>query len=261
MDFAIFWLPVIGGGVLWAIAISAWFSTDKQIPAVWFAFGGTICFLLTIALQVQLYVATFVAQPKIDLEGPVVPSHFRWELNAVPVFKGLNDQLMAGQSTSPRFKIRNTNSIFAADLSVEWTAPFFDAQQIKSSSAQLTKYIGNVTDAQFELRVPTATGTTWPITYGPSLRSTLSIPFLNRPVDTFLPIEVWSRAMILLLARLPDQPGNEVFDIEFRATVSWNIPDRGKPQVFLVVAQVRNTKRVGDTAIMDADVNFTVKQQ
>jgi hypothetical protein len=65
--------------------------------------------------------------------------------------------------------------------------------------------------------------------------------------------------MPVLLANLSDQPGTEVFDIEFPATVTWNIPDRGKPQKFVVVAKVQNTKRPGDAAIFDADINFSIR--
>lgn len=262
MNFAIFWLPIFGGGILWAIAISAWFSPDKQIPAVWFAFAGSVCLLVTVALQAHLYVATFVVQPKVTLEGPPAPSHFRWEpaIAIAPIFKAPSDQVMVGQSVSPRFRLLNTTSIFASDLSIEWTAPDFDSVQLINSSAQLAKYVSNIAEGHFTLTVPLPSSPAgYPVTYSASHRAVLSIPFLNRPAETYLPIEVWSRGMILLFAWLPDRSGNETFDIEFRATVSWNIPDRGKPQMFAVIAHVRNTKREGDSAIMDADVSFEVK--
>jgi hypothetical protein len=52
MDFAILWLPGIGFGVLIAISISAWFA-EKKIAAIWFGFGGTVCLLLLLALQLH----------------------------------------------------------------------------------------------------------------------------------------------------------------------------------------------------------------
>jgi len=64
---------------------------------------------------------------------------------------------------------------------------------------------------------------------------------------------------MLIFARLPTTPGNEQFDIEYRASIFWSIPDRGKAQQFAIVAHVRNTKQVGDAAIMDADIEFEVR--
>jgi hypothetical protein len=215
-------------------------------------------------MQTHVYVATFVVQPKIEMDPPQVPSHFRWDGPPAmgPILKASTDQVLAGQSVTPKFKLRNASSIFAADVSVEWSAPSFDAAQLLQSSAQLQRFVRNITDSHFDFLVPTnapAPNNVFTITYGSLPRWTLSVPFLNRTVETWIPFEVWSRGLLQILSRLPDQPGTDAFDVEFRATVSWNIPDRGKPQSFAVIAHVRNTKHVGDTAIMDADVNFQIK--
>lgn len=262
MEVVIGWLPVIGGGIFWAIAISAWFSPDKQIAAVWFAFAGTVFFLLTVALQGHLYVATFVVQPKIEMEKPAAISHFRWEENNFPVVRAPSDPSSLGQSTSPRFKLRNTSAILAADVSVEWTAPAIDAVNLSNSSAQFQKFVTDVKDDSFVLLVPLQNSPpphTIRFTYNAQPRSVLSIPFLNRSVETYIPYEVFSRGLMLLFARLPTVPGHEQFEIEYRASVSWSIPDRGKAQQFSVIAHVRNTKQVGDSAFMDADIEFEVR--
>ncbi|MGO8865520.1 MAG: hypothetical protein ACLQME_03360 [Alphaproteobacteria bacterium] len=52
MEFANFWLPIIGGGLLWAIAIGAWFS-DHKIIGIWSFFAGTVILLFLFALQIQ----------------------------------------------------------------------------------------------------------------------------------------------------------------------------------------------------------------
>lgn len=57
MELLNLWLPLIGGGILGAIAIGAWFGEHK-IAAVWFGFGGTVCLLLLGALQVQELVSS-----------------------------------------------------------------------------------------------------------------------------------------------------------------------------------------------------------
>jgi hypothetical protein len=62
MDFFNIWLPLIGGGILFAIAIGAWFSEHK-ITAIWFGFSGAICFLLLAALQLQDYEINTASHP------------------------------------------------------------------------------------------------------------------------------------------------------------------------------------------------------
>ena len=52
MDILNLWLPLIGGGLLCAIAIGAWFGDQRPI-AIWFGFAGLVCLLLLAALQLQ----------------------------------------------------------------------------------------------------------------------------------------------------------------------------------------------------------------
>lgn len=52
MELSSLWLPLIGGGILIAIAISAWFA-DHKIVGIWFGFAGFVCLLLLAALQIQ----------------------------------------------------------------------------------------------------------------------------------------------------------------------------------------------------------------
>jgi hypothetical protein len=77
MEAAIQWLPTIGAGIFLTIAITAWFTPDRQLVAVWFGFAGFCALLLTGALQLHLYVTTSILQPKIELGPPASPSHFR----------------------------------------------------------------------------------------------------------------------------------------------------------------------------------------
>ncbi len=50
MDLFNIWLPIIGGILLGAIAVGAWYAGDKLI-AIWCGFFGVVCFLLLAALQ------------------------------------------------------------------------------------------------------------------------------------------------------------------------------------------------------------------
>ena len=64
MDFANFWLPIFGAGLLWTIAVSAWFG-DQKVPAVWFGFVGSVLLLLLFALQIQQVISA-KPRPGID---------------------------------------------------------------------------------------------------------------------------------------------------------------------------------------------------
>lgn len=57
MDLLNLWLPLIGGGILGATAIGAWFG-DHKTAAVWFGFSGAVCLLLLGALHIQELVSS-----------------------------------------------------------------------------------------------------------------------------------------------------------------------------------------------------------
>lgn len=52
IDFFLFWLPIVGTILLGSIAVAEWYS-GVRVRAIWFGFGGTVCFLLVVALQWQ----------------------------------------------------------------------------------------------------------------------------------------------------------------------------------------------------------------
>jgi hypothetical protein len=52
MEFATLWLPIIGGLLLGALAVGAWYGGNKTL-AIWSGFAGIVCFLLLAALQMQ----------------------------------------------------------------------------------------------------------------------------------------------------------------------------------------------------------------
>jgi hypothetical protein len=52
MEVVNYWLPQLGIGIFWAIAISAWFA-EKKIVGLWFGFAGLVSIFLLAALQIQ----------------------------------------------------------------------------------------------------------------------------------------------------------------------------------------------------------------
>jgi hypothetical protein len=263
MEAAIQWLPVIGGSVCLSIAINAWFTADRQLVAVWFGFAGLCALLLTAALQLHLYVTTSILQPKIELGSLGSPSHFKWDsIRALPTLKASNDQSLLGESIPPVFSVSNSSPVLAADLSIEWVAPPLDVNYLSTNYPQFTQYIRNVRAGPYEfiLRGGPDGDLDLPRTVNAREKSRVSIPFLNRPAETSLPIEVWWRAMPLVISKLSMRPGSDEFEVEFGVTVSWNIPDRGTPQKFVLVAHVRNTKQERERAMMDAEITWLFRR-
>ena len=134
--------------------------------------------------------------------------------------------------------------------------------QLNASYPQLAQYVRNVRAGPLDVirRGGMDGDIDLALTYNAKDRARVSIPFLNRPAETYLPLEVWYRALPILLAKLPTRPGKDEFDIEFGVTVSWNIPDRGTPQKFILVAHVRNTKQEREPVMMSAEINWLFRR-
>jgi hypothetical protein len=247
----------VGGSIFAAIAITAWFTPDRQLVSVWFGFAAACALLLAVAMHAHLYVTTSILQPRIELGPPSSPSHFRWDSRfSTPSLRTPNDQSVSGE-TAPVFSVSNASPVLAADLSIEWAAPPLDVDQLNANYPQFREYVRNVRAGAFDLlrRGGPDGDMVLASPYNAKEKARISIPFLNRPAETHMPIEVWYRAMPLVIAKLT-RPGNAEFDIEFGVTVSWNIPDRGTPQKFILVAHVRNTKQERDAGMMDAEISW-----
>lgn len=251
----------LGGSIFAAIAITAWFTPDRQLVSVWFGFAAAWALLFAVAMQAHVYVKTSILQPRIELGPPSSPSHFRWDSQfSTPSLRTPNDQSLSGD-TAPVFSVSNASPVLAADLSIEWAAPPLDVDLLNANYPQFRGYVRNVRSGPFDLLRRGGPGGEIELAqpYNAKEKACVSIPFLNRPAETHMPIEVWYRVMPIVIAKLPTRLGNDEFDIEFGVTVSWNVPDRGTPQKFILIARVRNTKREGDTALMDADITWLFK--
>jgi len=113
MEFFNLWLPLIGGGILCAIAISAWFA-EHHLTAIWFGFFGAVCLLLLFALQLTDHEIS-----KRNL------SHAKPSIGAARAYISIFQADVSHPIGSPptmSITIKNTGRSYAMDLT--WRAKF-----------------------------------------------------------------------------------------------------------------------------------------
>jgi hypothetical protein len=118
MEFLNIWIPLIGGGILWAIAIGAWFSENK-ITGVWFGFSGTVCLLFLFALHLHEH---FVGERELAKAAAVAPAEFPerpWISVGDPIVASPLKFLDAGATIALRFPIKNTGKSPALNVSLQ----------------------------------------------------------------------------------------------------------------------------------------------
>jgi len=120
---------------LGGIAGSAWYGGDK-IPAIWIAFFGIVCLLLTAALQFQQYTYANLLQPEIEIQTPTRRSVLTWNPPASFFIESrAEDQPQRqAQSTSPIIVFENKSSIIGQDASISWELPQFDVHALVQGS-------------------------------------------------------------------------------------------------------------------------------
>jgi len=245
VELAIFWLPLIAGILLGGIAGSAWYGGDK-IPAIWIAFVGCVCFLLTAALQLQQYAYARLLQPEIELSAPAQRSILRWDPPQEFNFTTRpEDQPLGavGQSHSPIFTLKNKATIAAQDLSVVWEIAAYDVASLIQSSARLQLYGATQNSNMIILGTvmnPQGSPQGVPFTFPTSFKNTVPLPFLTRASEAFIPYDVWSQAVLFFMATLPNNRGDRSDPVTMTASVKWNIPEGSKNARFRVIAVATN---------------------
>ncbi|MDH2357836.1 hypothetical protein QCM80_46250 [Bradyrhizobium sp. SSUT112] len=212
VELAIFWLPMIAGVLLGGLAGSAWYGGDK-IPAIWIGFFGTLCFLLTGALQLQQFVYANVLQPEIELILPDQRSLLSWD---PPKQFGLRTEPASGpappanETKSPVVSFQNKSNVGAQDATATWEISRIDNKALMSSSSRLSKW-----ELQFDgdhvtigPKAPMTEPTGLPHMFAPAFRQAVPLPFLpsQKETESFIPYNVWTEAMLIVLGTLPDQP-------------------------------------------------------
>jgi hypothetical protein len=245
VELAVFWLPLVAGVLLGGIAGSAWYGGDK-IPAIWIAFFGVLCFLLTAALQFQQYIYANLLQPEIELVLPTQRSLLTWNPpeNFMFTTRAEDQAVRPNQSTAPVIVFENTSNIIGQDATISWDIPRFDIKSLIDASARLKAY--EVKLDGDTLTVGARSPITQPVGLGISYQSVFkqSVPpvaFLGKHVESWIPIELWTQALFYFIATLPDAPGEKGPPISFNVTVKWNIPEGNKSARFRVKAIATNT--------------------
>jgi len=223
VELAIFWLPLIAAILLGGIAGNAWYGGDK-IPAIWIAFVGCICFLLTGALQFQQYTYARLLQPEIELLAPTHQSILRWDpprefnFTTRPADQPLGAM---GQSQSPILPLKNKATIAAQDISVVWEIPAYDVSSLTQSSVRMQTYSatqnGNMTTLGSVMN-PQGAPQGLPFTFPTSFKNTVPLSFLTRESETFIPYDVWSQAVLFFMATLPNNRGDRSEPVVMTAT-------------------------------------------
>jgi hypothetical protein len=260
VNVAIFWLPLLAGIILSGLGPSIWYGGDK-IVALWVAFVGIICLLLTAVIQVQAYIQATILQPQLEVI-PQQKSLLVWgadQAGNLLNVKGENDQLPAGNWKTPTFTIRNSTPINAQDVRIKWSALRYDLTTVTSNAPIFQGYQIEIADHIFTLvGAPGALPGNNPFTFSSSLEK----PFITRSAETFIPLDVWNTAALFFISTLPAQAGARSEPYYFEVQVEWSIPENSKPPRFRVKAIATNTKPTGAaTPIFAAEIEFTVEPE
>jgi hypothetical protein len=251
VELAIFWLPLLAGVLLGGIAGSAWYGGDK-IPAIWIAFFGILCFLLTGTLQLQQYVYANVLQPEIEIVAPSERSIVTWDAprSFFLQSKAENDTTTSQfESKTPIIIFENKSSVIGQDASIDWDLAPFDMQAVLNSSSRLKAYevIVNGDTVTLGPKPPITTPVGVPNQYRIIFKQKVPpVAFLGRRVESWIPNEVWQQVMLYFLATVPDMIGEKSPPLTLNAAARWNIPEGNKVANFKVnvIATNANTPNV-----------------
>jgi hypothetical protein len=233
MDFAIFWLPLVASILLGGVAIAAWYGGDRTL-AVWVGFAGAICFLLTMALQLQQQVWRTANQPNLALRLSEAHWFLRW--NPPTSFQmQINDQPnpQYGAWKVPTFVVHNTAG-FAQDATVKWAIVPFDVQAVLDSSPRFRAV--RVTLQNDQVILGPSNGPGVPFTHPLAWTASTALPFITREQQIFIPLTVFEYASLFFIGTLGDEPGARSAPVVFDVQISWNIPESDIKRHFRLIA-------------------------
>jgi hypothetical protein len=259
INVAIFWLPLLAGIILSGLAPSIWYGGDK-LAALWIAFVGVVCLLLTAAIQIQSYIQANILQPQFEVE-PQQKSILVWgqspHQNLLNV-RGENDQISPENWKVPTFTIRNKTPVNAQDVRIKWSAPKYVPTTLANNAPIFSGRQIEFSNNSFLLGAPNTSPGKNPIAFS----GTMEKPFITRSSETFIPIDVWNTAAVYFLATLPAEAASKSEPYYFNLEITWSIPENSKPVRFRVKAVASNTKPSGvDIPFFSATVEFSVEPE
>jgi hypothetical protein len=257
VELAIFWLPLVAGVLLGGIAGSAWYGGDK-IPAIWIAFFGILCFLLTGTLQFQQYTYANLLQPEIELVPPSQRSILTWNPpERFFIQSRAEDKPSTAQdrADAPVIVFENKSTVIGQDASISWDIAPFEMQSLANSSERLKSFDVKIdgdyvtVGAKPPITEPVGLGMRYTIVFK---KNVPPIAFLGKRVESWIPIELWNQALLYFVATLPDTIGGRSPPLVFNVVVKWNIPEGNNTARFKVtaVATNANTPNVPNPKLM-----------
>jgi hypothetical protein len=118
LEYAIFWLPIIGGILLGGISFNAWYSGSKLV-ALWTGFAGVICFLLLATVQWHQTILKSQAIPPSPSEDEIKRQRAYVVLDPEKVLELLH--VAVGEEPQFMVRVKNVGQSPAYKVSVNCT--------------------------------------------------------------------------------------------------------------------------------------------
>jgi hypothetical protein len=257
VNVAIFWLPLIAGIVLGGLAPSIWYGGDK-LSALWIAFFGVVCLLLTGTFQLQQYISATILQPSLELTPSADRFVLKWDpsISNLLNIRGENDTTPPANWRVPTFALRNLSTINAQDVTFRWSAKRYEAAQFVANAPQFQGKQLVVQDGNLTIAKPNTAPAINPFEFSAST----NLAFVTRSAEPFIPLQVWNTAALQLIGTTPAELNGKSEPYFFDLVVSWNIPEGGQPDRFRIKVVATNTKPAGSNAEYVGAIEFSVEK-
>ena len=187
-------------------------------------------------------------QPELTLLPPKDRYTFKWDPTTGMYFDIQNEAetRSLGQWANPDLILHNASKVAAADVIVTWQAEIFGIKEL-AKIGRLAKY-----DIRFPDEYTMDLIGSPPVPnfrYNPNAHAEYKIPFVARNSDLYLPLGIYPILGLFIAGKMPDELGAKTEPFPLRIDVSWNVPDGGEPQRFVVKIRGINTKPSGISCI------------
>ncbi len=209
-------------------------------------------------------VPVVAGNPEVVLIAPEERHEIIWDPKNDPEIRiGVEGKMVEGRWSVPTFQLRATNDIAIQDATVEWRADMISVSELLKSSPRLTDNKVSLNNGDRDKILIPSSGNKAGWVYDVLQTASQQIPFVtpNPPgAAAFIPLDVFTNAMLYTVAKLPDGLGAELTPIPFTVTVTWTYPTPGRQQ-FSVVGTAKNVKPADvPEPLIHAVMQFSVKR-